>query len=146
MICFAFICIREYTRPRDEFNQGANDMPSRTPRETLEWLAAQREDLWHQDGSLNIYRLAKELAPYVSQSTLDRLYRGVSKAFSESTLDALSSYFSVPKSALRGEASGVVTEVGADITLSELRLLSQFRRLKPERKRLVAEQVRIMLH
>lgn len=120
-------------------------MPTRNARQTLEWLATGRPEFWHASGELNIYKLSKALSPRVSQSTLDRLYRGVSKSFSEQTIEALADFFDVTKASIRGEDGENIHDYSHDITIAEFRLICQIRRLNPERKRLVLDQIRLML-
>lgn len=133
-------------------------MATKKPREIIEWLCEGHSEFWKmapQGPVVNIYALAIALKRWAdgkkdrkapSQSTLARLYAGESESFQESTLDTLSEYFQVPKAIIRGDVEWNSVEAwGMDINIAELRLISLMRKLNPEQRALIYEQIRVML-
>lgn len=127
----------------------------KTPREIIEWLCTDQEELWKADRTVNVYALHKSLLRWSkgkgktkvpSQSTLARLYGGESDEFKTNTAEVLSEFFGVPVSIIRGELLWNPEEVwGMDITLTEVRLLYQLRQLEPDQRRAILKLVEEML-
>ena len=148
-------------RSRDDFASSTDarrhfrQMNTRTPRQILEWLCEGDDfrHLWKTDGSLNIHRLHTAIKKAVkgatlTQSTLARAYQAKNgtAAFSDDTIEALSQFFEVPKPIIRGELTFDPVETwGMDINTSELRLLRLVKLLTPDQRRLLFEQVRLMI-
>lgn len=127
----------------------------KTPKEILEWLCTDHAEFWKHDRTVNIYALHQSLLRWgkgkpktkiPSQSTLARLYGAESCEFKTTTAEALSEFFGVPVSIIRGELLWNPEEVwGMDITLTEVRLLYQLRQLQPEQRHAVVKLVEEML-
>jgi len=127
----------------------------KTPKEILEWLCTDHAEFWKKDRTVNIYALHHALTRWAkgkgktkvpSQSTLARLYGKESDEFKTTTAEALSEFFGVPVSIIRGELLWNPEEVwGMDITLTEVRLLYQLRQLQPDQRRAVVKLVEEML-
>jgi len=127
----------------------------KTPKEILEWLCTDQTEFWKPDNTVNIYALHQALERWgkgkgktkvPSQSTLARLYGGESTEFKTKTAEALSEFFGVPVSIIRGELLWNPEEVwGMDITLPEVRLLYQLRQLTPDQRKVVLKLVEEML-
>lgn len=127
----------------------------RTPRQTLEWLCTDQTEFWKADGTVNVYALHNALKRWAkekgetkvpAQSTLARLYKGESLEFDTKTANALSEFFGAPTAVIRGELQWNPEEVwGMDITLAELRLLSQLRLLTTDQRRAVSRLVAEMM-
>lgn len=134
-------------------------MMKRTPKDILEWLCADVPRYWHVNENrtriVNIYRLAKDLkeraakenwAKVPGQSTLARGYKNEQETFDEPTLDALSTFFGIPKAIIRGDVDMNSLEAwGMDINISELRLLRAVRDLTPEQRGAVYKLLHSML-
>lgn len=122
-------------------------MARKTPREILEVLCQDMPALW-KEGRVNIYALAQQMhaaGSPVSQSTLDRLYRGKTEMFSEATVAMLSKFFQLPTAYIRGDLELDEEGLGVQITLSELRITLALRSLDPDKRRAVIELIRSLL-
>lgn len=128
-------------------------MTTKKPREILEWLCEGDEfrHYWKRSGTLNIHRLAQDIRKQipdstVSQSTLARAYAGESDSFLQDTIVTLSKFFGVPAAIVRGDVEYDPVETwGVEINWSEIRLLRLIRLLSADQRRMLHEQIRLML-
>lgn len=156
-------------RRRYDFDQHpspANTVDMKKPKEILEWLCSEYDQFWKPDRTVNVYALhqamlrwhkekrdgdhikskEKDHTKIPSQSTLARLYGGASDEFKTSTATALSDFFGVPVSMIRGEVLWSPKEDwGMDLTYREVTLLHQLRQLQPEQRRAISKLIEEML-
>lgn len=151
-------CVREITLPylAKCYFIYAMTAPTkrRSPRETLEWLCEGDEysHLWQvRDGTrkINITALTSEInektAAGLSVPTLHRAYVGDTDTFSDNTFHTLSLFFDVPVAVIRGDITlDAITEWGMDVTLSELKLIREFRDLSTDGKTLIRQAIRVL--
>lgn len=124
-------------------------MSRKSPKAVLSFLIEGRPDLQHETGELNSYALErvieKRLGRTVSQSTLNRLWRGEVEEMRADTVDVLAEFFGVPESVIRGELTvPQLDSLGMDITLAEVQFLERMRQLSAEHRHLVDSQVRAL--
>ncbi len=102
---------------------------------------------------VNIYRLAKEIAAwgekhgkvdYPTQSTLHRLYSGISKSFDDVTAVTLGEFFLVPPSLVKG-LEMAADDYGFDITIKDIRLIHLLRQLTDAQREHIYEEIRLFL-
>lgn len=155
--CRPLLCMRGTMSSlmRHDFDQlgrppDTGRMKTRTPREVLEWLCESHAEFWKPSGELNRYALAQALRKAtkrrISQSTIERLYKGKTSVMSAETITALEQYFQVPRALIRGDVEWNPLETwGMDITLAELRLIGMVRTLTPTQRQRLYELIGSML-
>ena len=125
------------------------DTKDRSPKEMLDWLFPR--EYRRRDGGLNTAALAAAMKRVLgsrapSQSTLHRMYTGVTKQADDATVRALSDFQDVPSALIRGEEYFSRAEMwGMDITAAEARVMRAMQLLDPEQRRVVYEQIRAFL-